>query len=47
MEEIAEDQPGTSKETLQNLLPQPDKTLMVPATSEETKTAIDALLSLG
>ena len=40
-------QPTTSKGTTLTLPAQPNKTLMVPATSEETRTTIDALLSLG
>ena len=40
-------QPSTSKDTPKTLPAQPNETLMVPATSEETKTVIDALLLLG
>ena len=40
-------QPSTSRGTSLTLPAQPNETLMVPATSEETRTTIDALLSLG
>ena len=40
-------QPSTNKGTALTSPAQPNKTLMVPATSEETRTTLDALLSLG